>query len=192
MKKFLKSAALLSFFVFLLAEILIAKPAFGTCDCSLGAFSSTPPWTTPDSCFSDSDCVTPCELAYSGTGTPVGLTYVCATTAGGGLPSSGTPPTTTGESESANKIINLENPLGENVTVPQLIGNVIKTLLAVVGALALAMFVYGGFTWLTSGGSPDKIKKGKDILIWAVIGLVVIFTSYSLVDFLLTAFGVAS
>jgi uncharacterized membrane protein YjfL (UPF0719 family) len=52
------------------------------------------------------------------------------------------------------------------------------------------MFVYGGFTWLTSGGSAERIKKGKDILVWAVIGLVVIFASYTAVDFVLTALGV--
>jgi hypothetical protein len=75
------------------------------------------------------------------------------------------------------------------VTGPELIGRIIKAVLGIVGALALAMFVFGGFTWLTSGGSPDKIKKGKDILMWAVIGLIIIFTSYTLVDFILTAFG---
>lgn len=103
-------------------------------------------------------------------------------------PSGGTPSTT---DESATKTIPLQNPLG-TTSVPVLIGNIIKTVLAIVGALALAMFIYGGFTWLTSGGSAEKIKKGKDILMWAVIGLVVIFASYSLVDFLLTAFGVSS
>lgn len=82
----------------------------------------------------------------------------------------------------------INSPIGE-ITGPQLIGRIIKAILGLVGALALAMFVYGGFTWLTSAGSPDKIKKGKDILIWATIGLIVIFTSYTLVDFLLRSFG---
>lgn len=92
----------------------------------------------------------------------------------------------------APPMINLENPLGGStgeVSVPKIIGNVIKTILSIVGALALAMFIYGGFTWLTSGGSSEKITKGKDILIWATIGLAVIFSSYTLVDFLLKAFG---
>ncbi|MBU1146376.1 pilin [Patescibacteria group bacterium] len=83
---------------------------------------------------------------------------------------------------------NIKSPIGE-VTGPELIGRIIKAILGLVGALALAMFVFGGFTWLTSAGSPDKIKKGKDILIWATIGLIVIFTSYTLVDFLLRSFG---
>lgn len=98
------------------------------------------------------------------------------------------------ETESASaeeitpEIIRLEKPISE-ISAPKIIGNIIKTVLAIVGALALGMFVYGGFTWLTSGGSPDRVKKGKDILIWAVIGLVVIFASYTLVDFLLRALG---
>jgi hypothetical protein len=82
----------------------------------------------------------------------------------------------------------IKTPIGE-VTGPQLIGRIIKTILTLVGAFALAMFVYGGFTWLTSGGNPDRIKKGKDILFWAFIGLTVIFASYTLVDFILKAFG---
>jgi uncharacterized membrane protein YjfL (UPF0719 family) len=44
--------------------------------------------------------------------------------------------------------------------------------------------------WLTSGGSPDKIKKGMDVLIWAAIGLIVIFASYTLVEFVFEALGV--
>lgn len=94
----------------------------------------------------------------------------------------------TEEKEEIFPTYEIKPPIGE-VTGPQLIGRIIKTILALVGAFALAMFVYGGFTWLTSGGSPDRIKKGKDILIWAVIGLIVILASYTLVDFVLKAFG---
>lgn len=84
--------------------------------------------------------------------------------------------------------ISLENPISET-SVPVIIGNIVKTILTIVGALALGMFIYGGFTWLTSGGSSEKIQKGKNILMWATIGLIVIFASYTLVDFLLKAFG---
>jgi len=104
---------------------------------------------------------------------------------GGLTPGGETPPQTEGEDFPTYQ---LKSPIGE-VTGPELIGRIIKAVLGIVGALALAMFVFGGFTWLTSGGSPDKIKKGKDILMWAVIGLIIIFTSYTLVDFILTAFG---
>jgi len=79
----------------------------------------------------------------------------------------------------------LPNPLG-NVTTPQsLVGNIINYVLGVVGSIALIMFIYGGFTWLTSGGSAESIKKGREIIVWAAIGLIVIFLSYGLVKFLI-------
>lgn len=82
------------------------------------------------------------------------------------------------------------SPLGSRVTPSQIIGKVIKTVLGVIGAIALLMFVYGGLAWMTSGGSPEKIKKAQATLIWAVLGMVVIFASYAAVDFVLKAFGV--
>ncbi|MCK4539930.1 hypothetical protein KAU09_02120 [Candidatus Parcubacteria bacterium] len=40
-------------------------------------------------------------------------------------------------------------------------------------------FIYGGFTWMLAAGSSEKVQKGKDILIWATLGLVVIFSAYA-------------
>jgi len=75
----------------------------------------------------------------------------------------------------------LTDPLG-NVSIPVLIGRVIRVALGISGSVALLMFIYGGFIWLTSGGKSEAIEKGKKTLIWAVIGLVVIFTAYLAVD----------
>ncbi|OGL74140.1 hypothetical protein A3F28_00210 [Candidatus Uhrbacteria bacterium RIFCSPHIGHO2_12_FULL_57_11] len=82
-------------------------------------------------------------------------------------------------------VIEIENPLG-TTSIPALVGRVISAFLGIAGSLAILMVVYGGVTWLTSGGSPEKIEKGKKILVWAVIGLIVIFGAYSLVNFVLS------
>jgi hypothetical protein len=80
----------------------------------------------------------------------------------------------------------LSNPLGDTVNTPQaLIGKVITAVIGVVGSIALLMFIYGGIIWMTSSGSSEKVKKGRDILIWSAIGLVVIFMSYALTRFVL-------
>jgi len=42
------------------------------------------------------------------------------------------------------------------------------------------MFVIGGFMWMTAAGNPEKIKKGKDTLMWAILGIILIFSSYSI------------
>ena len=69
----------------------------------------------------------------------------------------------------------------------QKVGAIIKTILGIVGMLALVMVIYGGFMWMTSGGKADQVKKGKDTLVWAVAGLALIFFSYVLVNFVITA-----
>jgi len=86
----------------------------------------------------------------------------------------------------ASAATELMNPLPSN-DLRIIIGNLVRAMLGLSGAVAFLMFVYGGFQWLTSGGSPDKIKAGKSTLTWAAIGLVVIFTSYTLVSTLITA-----
>ncbi len=82
--------------------------------------------------------------------------------------------------------IQLTNPINVK-SVPGLINNLVKTGIGIVGALSLAVFVYGGLIWLTSAGEPAKIQAGKDAMKWAAIGLVVIFSSYALVSFVFKA-----
>ena len=81
----------------------------------------------------------------------------------------------------------LTNPLGSIDTPQALIGKIINSVLGVVGSLALLMFVYGGLTWMTSSGSQEKVKKGRDIIVWSAIGLAIIFASYGLVRILLNS-----
>ena len=94
---------------------------------------------------------------------------------------------------SAQELVNpiggtAENPAGVT-SVSILIANIIKAVLGIVGAVALFMFFWGGFGWLTSGGNPDKIKQGRDTLIWATIGLLIIFASYTIVETIFKAVG---
>lgn len=75
----------------------------------------------------------------------------------------------------------LENPLGDNAQSPQWVyGRIIYGFLGITGALALIMFVIGGFQWMTAAGNADRVKKGRDTLMWAVLGLIIIFSSYAI------------
>lgn len=88
----------------------------------------------------------------------------------------------------SNTTVELCNPLGENKTsIPVLLGIVINTVLGIVGSLALVMFIYGGILWMLSAGNAEQVKKGKETLIWAAIGIIVIFSAYALVKLVLTA-----
>ncbi|HLD61121.1 MAG TPA: pilin [Patescibacteria group bacterium] len=62
--------------------------------------------------------------------------------------------------------------------------NITRYLFGIIGSLALAYFIYGGFTLILSEGNDEKVTKGKDIMVAAVIGLIVAFGAYVLVQFL--------
>lgn len=76
----------------------------------------------------------------------------------------------------------LTNPLV--TTDPNIIiTRIITVILGLVGVITLAMIIFGGLMWMTSGGSEEKVKKGRNILIWAILGLIVILSSYVILTF---------
>jgi len=80
----------------------------------------------------------------------------------------------------------LLNPLGDTDSVSELIATIIRAILSFLGALATLMFIYGGFQMILSGGSPDKVKKGQNTLVWAAIGIVVVLSSYGILQYIFT------
>lgn len=69
--------------------------------------------------------------------------------------------------------------------VPTVINTIIRFLLGFVGALFLAMFVYGGILWFTAAGDEGRVKSAKNALSNAVIGMTITMLSYGLVSVLL-------
>ncbi|MBT4209655.1 MAG: hypothetical protein HOE19_01945 [Candidatus Komeilibacteria bacterium] len=82
----------------------------------------------------------------------------------------------------------LPNPIKAD-NIQELSGYMIRGLLGVSGAIALFMLVWGGIVWMTSNGNAERLKKGKDTILWAILGLIIIFTSYIIINFLFTIIG---
>ncbi|MEK7102533.1 MAG: pilin, partial [Patescibacteria group bacterium] len=61
-----------------------------------------------------------------------------------------------------------------------------RFLLGLSGSVALVIFVWGGFLMLTSAGNPKKVQGGKDKMVAAIIGLIIIFSAFTVVKFALT------
>ncbi len=74
-------------------------------------------------------------------------------------------------------------PLGTDI--PALLGNVIGWVLGLVGALFLAMFVWGGALYITAGDSK-RAEEGQKTLVNAVIGVVIVMLSYTMVNWVLS------
>ncbi len=63
---------------------------------------------------------------------------------------------------------------------------VVNVLLGFLGILAIIIILWGGFRWLTSGGSEEKVGEAKKVITAGIIGLVIIFISYALASFVIT------
>ena len=96
----------------------------------------------------------------------------------------GTTTTTTTKTQTTASTT-LYNPLGTD-SIETFVGRSIRIVLSMAGIAAFLMFIWGGILWMTSAGSADRVQKGKDTLIWATIGLVVLFSAYAIVETLVT------
>lgn len=69
--------------------------------------------------------------------------------------------------------------------LPATILGIINYVLILVGVLALAYLVYGGFRYITSRGDEGEVESAKGIITNAVIGIVVIGIAAALVNFVI-------
>jgi hypothetical protein len=66
------------------------------------------------------------------------------------------------------------------------IGRIINTILSFVGVLFFILIIYGAFTWMTAQGNDEKVKKAKNLIINATIGLVITLSAYAISYFLIS------
>ncbi len=62
---------------------------------------------------------------------------------------------------------------------------VINTLLFVIGALSVVMLIIGGIRYTVSGGTAAQVTAAKNTIMYALIGLVVAFLAYAIVNWVL-------
>lgn len=67
--------------------------------------------------------------------------------------------------------------------------NISKFVFGILGSLTLLMFVYGGLMFLISAGSADKVGQAKKIITAAVVGLLIVFGSWLIINFVFKAMG---
>lgn len=62
-----------------------------------------------------------------------------------------------------------------------------KWAMGLLGSVSLLFFVIGGFMWIFSGGNSDRVNTGKKIMINTVIGILIVLTSWLVVQTILTS-----
>jgi len=72
---------------------------------------------------------------------------------------------------------------GDGLTIT--IARLIRTVMGILGILAVILILVGGFKYMTSGGNDEKIKSAKKLFSSAIIGLVIILSAFAIVQFIL-------
>lgn len=72
--------------------------------------------------------------------------------------------------------------ISSSQSLPELIANVIRLMLIFAGSIAVVFVIIGGFWYVTSAGNEEQAEKGKNTLINAIIGIVIIILSYVIVN----------
>ena len=64
---------------------------------------------------------------------------------------------------------------------------VTNTILYIVGIVAVIMLIIGGIKYVISGGDAKKVTDAKNTVLYAIIGLVIAFLAFAIVNFVISA-----
>ncbi len=67
------------------------------------------------------------------------------------------------------------------------VARIIRAGLGILGILAVCIIVYAGYLWMTAGGNAERVDRAKRLLINGLIGLIIIFASVAIVQFVISA-----
>lgn len=73
-------------------------------------------------------------------------------------------------------------PAGSNLDTA--LPNTIKFLLGLIGSLAVMFMIVGAIMLATSSGSPSRIQRGRETLIYAIVGLIFAIGAFAVVSFI--------
>jgi len=82
---------------------------------------------------------------------------------------------------------NYGSPITSYAQVSNLVISITRWFAAIVFAIAVIMIIYGAVLYITSGGSEDKAKTAKKLLIYACIGIAVAILAFG-AQFLVQSF----
>lgn len=65
--------------------------------------------------------------------------------------------------------------------LPAVFGNLVNAALMFVGTVAVILIVYAGIRFVTSGGDQKKVAQARQIITYALIGLVLVLCSFAII-----------
>lgn len=79
-----------------------------------------------------------------------------------------------------------------NSSFATIVGRIIRVILSLLGIVTIGFIIYGGFMWMTSGGSEEKLDQAKRTITNGVIGLVIMLSAFAITEFVMRSVGNAT
>lgn len=100
-------------------------------------------------------------------------------------------PETVGKMEEQDKNFAIKAGFRTNTSIGDVVANVIQAVLGLLGIIFIVLMVYAGYLWMMAGGNEEQVKKAKDLIRAAIIGLIIIVAAYSITYFVFEALSKA-
>ncbi|MDO9399504.1 MAG: hypothetical protein Q7T79_02360 [bacterium] len=71
----------------------------------------------------------------------------------------------------------------DTIRVVDVVSIIIQAILGLLGIIFLILLLYSGFNWMTAAGDEEKVTKAKETITRAIIGLIIIVSSYLITIF---------
>lgn len=76
---------------------------------------------------------------------------------------------------------------GSKVDLVLTVGKLVNVALSFLGVIFLILVIYGGFLWMTAGGSEEKVGKAVAIFTNSSLGLMIVIAAYLATRYIGTA-----
>lgn len=76
-----------------------------------------------------------------------------------------------------------------NAFLEKVVVQIVNPIIMLLAAGALIVFMWGVFEFIKGAGDEQKREEGRSAIMWGMIGLVIIFGAYGLINLVLGTFG---
>lgn len=73
-------------------------------------------------------------------------------------------------------------PKGGLTTVQTAVGNALSIMIILAVVIVVIAIVWSGIQWATSGGDKGKVAAARARMTWAIIGLIVVLTTFFMLN----------
>ena len=77
-----------------------------------------------------------------------------------------------------------------NGFLAKVVTQIVNPIILLLSAGAFGLFVWGVFEFIRQAGDASKREEGRRAILWGLVGLVIIFGAYGIIQIVLTTFKV--